>query len=128
MPKKPRAVKRGLELKPKAEVKPSAREAKGITFVVCPLCFMSRKLDKSGAWAELRHKELTKGIKGRIRFDSFDLDNGLFIQIRDASGGRGHGFSTIDGLTLKEAWQIEEYRSLLEELKAQCRRIIDHLL
>ena len=65
--------------------------------------------------------------KGWFRFDSGkkDLNTAPFIDVRDASGGRGRSLKRImeECLTLKEAMDKEEYKDLIQSLKNQISEI-----
>ena len=109
MPRKPRGAITPI-IKPR-EVKPMATiEA---PFLACPLCSMSRKLDKS--------------VKGRVHFGTFDLENSYLIQLRNCSGSRGSGFPTIGGYTIEELKGKPEFKGLLDELGKTCRAILEKL-
>lgn len=123
MPRKPRGIS---ERAVKPGIRP--REVVEAPFVACPVCGLSRKLEKSGNWARLRHRlDETKPMKGRVHFGNFDLNSGFLIQIRDSSGSRGHGFPLIGGYTIEELKEKAEFDDLLAELKNACIAILDKL-
>ncbi len=117
-----------------------------IIYVCCPICSMSRVLDKKGSRAEITHK-LDPSItpKGRVRLDVMDFSR-PFIQVREAVGGKvastetdierqlgkkvgrgklpGGGFRLVDGITLEEAAKMPEYSDLVEQLREQCQAIL----
>ena len=97
-------------------------------FVSCPLCCMSRKLDRTGSWAKAQRKyDTTEPPKGRSRFGRFDLDDGRLIQIRNCSGSRGSGFPVIGGYTIEEMKAMPEFAEVLEELKQAARNLLAKL-
>lgn len=135
----------GRELPPEAP--PEAR----LVFVVCPLCGMSRILEKTGDYG-YRHKTgEPKPAKGRIKFE-VDLDNYPFIDFRD-SGGRiagyrgkrrgevytrrelygvptektSYGFPRVGAFTLDEAIDNGQYNDLLQQLQNQISHIKEKL-
>lgn len=97
-----------------------------IIMVTCPLCGMNRVLEKKGSRAIIEHKPLTKGIKGRIRFDHIDLEKAFIVQFKERRE-KGRGFPTVGGLTLEEMKQNPEYQDLIEQMKFQLQRILDKL-
>jgi len=125
MPWKPRGAPRE-EPAPKHKRPPRIEHIVEALFLSCPVCGMSRKLDKSGRWAKLRNKEIDI-VKGRAHFGAFDLDDSYLLQVRDCSGSRGHGFPVIGGYTLEQAKNMPEYAELIAELKAACQNILARL-
>lgn len=97
-----------------------------IRFISCPLCSWSHKLFKTGDFVTLKGKRVGER-KGWLRFDSGrrNLNTVPFIDVRDASGGRGRSLKRIveECLTLKEAMEKEEYKDLIESLKNQIKNI-----
>ena len=97
-----------------------------IRFISCPLCGWCHKLFKTGAYVTLKGDRAGEA-KGWFRFDSGkrDLGTAAFIDVRDASGGRGRGLKRIaeECLTLKEAKNKEQYRNIIDSLKNQIAEI-----
>lgn len=97
--------------------------------VICPLCLWSHVLEKSGADARLRGQD-TPAVKGPFRFDRADPAAVLFVDYRDASGGRhpdgrGAGFPRVGGLTLAQACEHPAYRELLRQARDQAARFVE---
>jgi hypothetical protein len=104
-----------------------------IVYVVCPLCGRNRVLESAKA------KE--KG-KEELRWDFFDPETGLLVQIREAGGklpheeqpegirrrggARAYGFRLKHGFTLKEA-KDNGYDSQLEAIKLQLNRLVQFI-
>lgn len=100
-----------------------------IIYVVCPLCGRNRVLESARAQE--------KGKEG-LRWDFFDPETGLLVQIRQAGGklphdeqpegirkrggARAYGFRLKHGLTLKEAKE-NGYDSQFEAIKLQVNRL-----
>ena len=82
-------------------------------YVVCPACWMARKLEKMR--------------KGRVRFGGFAPDSSYLIQVRNVAGGRASGFPVLRGYTIDEVKGMPEHKELLNELKAACQRILEKL-
>lgn len=97
-----------------------------IRFICCPICSWTHKLFKTGGFVTLKGKRIGEP-KGWFRFDSGkkDLNTAPFIDVRDASGGRGRSLKRImeECLTLKEAMEKEEYKDLVQSLKNQISEI-----
>jgi len=97
-----------------------------IRFICCPICSWTHKLFKTGGFVTLKGKRIGEP-KGWFRFDSGkkDLNTAPFIDVRDASGGRGRSLKRImeECLTLKEAMEKEEYKDLIQSLKNQISKI-----
>lgn len=97
-----------------------------IRFICCPICSWTHKLFKTGGFVTLKGKRIGEP-KGWFRFDSGkkDLNTAPFIDVRDASGGRGRSLKRIveECLTLKEAMEKEEYKDLIQSLKNQISEI-----
>ena len=97
-----------------------------IRFICCPICSWTHKLFKTGGFVTLKGKRMGEP-KGWFRFDSGkkDLNTAPFIDVRDASGGRGRSLKRImeECLTLKEAMEKEEYKDLVQSLKNQISEI-----
>ena len=72
-------------------------------------------------------KPLPYGIKGEIRFDQVDLDNGPIVQFRDGIGGRARGFPMTGALSLPEMMEREEYRDLLKQIFRTAKEITERL-
>ena len=82
-------------------------------YVVCPFCFLNRLLRRP-------NKKISS-------FDNFDLDNNIFVQIRDIRGGRGTGGWFVDeakSLTIPKALKIPEYNALLKQIYIQAKKFI----
>jgi len=104
-----------------------------IIYISCPLCGMSRVLEKTGAGAIARGK-IIDHVKGRIHFDHIDLDNAFIVQIRERKAGKesnkrarrggGTSFQLQGGLTLEQMKTSPEYSDLVEQLKASARHIL----
>jgi len=125
MPWRPRGAPREVTpLKPKRE--PRIERLVEREFLCCPVCAMSRKLEKSGREAKRRNKEVDI-IKGRAHFGNFDLDDSFLIQRRDCSGSRGSGFPLIGGYTLEQVKDMPEYQELVAELRQTCQNILAKL-
>jgi len=120
----PRKLRPSRHIEPVREPRP--REVIHSLFVSCPLCAMSRKLEKSGRLAKLQGKPLDT-VKGRVHFGTFDLEDSYLVQVRDCSGSRGHGFPMVGGYTLKQLKTMPEFAEMLAELKATCQSIVDSL-
>ena len=107
-----------------------------ILYVSCPLCGMSRVLEKTGSSAIARGLPIEE-IKGRIRFDHMDLEKANIIQIRERRRGKedkprlrrggGPGFQMVGGLTLAELKDKPEYLDLREQMLETAHRIINVL-
>lgn len=125
MPRKPGV---GLTGVPQEVIKKPERRQIEALFVSCPMCGMSRKLDKTGNYAKLRHRlDRSKPPKGISHFGRFRLDDAYLIQVRDCSGSRGSGFPTIDGYTIARLKEIPEFEPLLTELKEVAQAILNKL-
>ena len=104
-----------------------------ILYVCCPMCGMSRVLEKKGSMAIARGKPIQE-IKGRIRFDHMDMEKANIIQFRERRRGKegeprqgrggGSGFQLVGGLTLAEMKDNPEYEDLREQMLDTARRII----
>jgi len=98
-----------------------------IEYIACPLCG--------------RNRVLATAQKGRIRWDFFDPDTGIVVQIRGAGGklpseeqpadrpkGRGGavaiGFPVVRGLTWEEAKADPAYADQVQAIKAQLSRLV----
>ena len=107
-----------------------------IIYIVCPLCGMNRVLEKKASSALARGKEIP-AIKGRIRFDQVDLENGIIVQVRERAVGKeetkrrrrggGSGFTVKGGVTLEEMKSRPEYADLLNQIMESAQKIIDKL-
>ena len=109
-----------------------------IPFVVCPLCGLSRKSEKTGRYALIRKKQ---GIESRAakynpdketRFDIVNFFEEPFISFRVRAFGRG-GLPEAFGLTMEEALkndnpEIREMaREYLTQIKFQCEELLNHI-
>ena len=104
-----------------------------ILYVCCPMCGMSRVLEKKGSMAIARGKPIRE-IKGRIRFDHMDMDKAHIIQFRERRRGKeseprqgrggGSGFQLVGGLTLAELKDSAEYGDLREQMLDTAHGII----
>ena len=104
-----------------------------VIYISCPLCGMSRVLEKTGARAIAQGKVIDQ-VKGRIHFDHMDLENAFIVQVRErkpgketskrAKRGGGTGFQLQGGLTLEQMKASPEYSDLVEQLKASARHIL----
>jgi len=104
-----------------------------ILYVACPMCGMSRVLEKKGSAAVGRGLTI-KEIKGRIRFDHMELEKANVIQIRERRRGPedkprmrrggGPGFQLVGGHTLAELRDNPEYQDLKEQMVETAREII----
>lgn len=100
--------------------------------IACPVCGMSRVLEKKGSVAIAKGKPLNHGLKGRIHFDHMDLDNALIVQVRERRSGPenrkgrggGGGFAIVDGMTLKAMKANPEYEDLVTQLKSKLTQIL----
>jgi len=104
-----------------------------ILYVSCPLCGMSRVLEKTGSVAIAKGMSIEE-IKGRIRFDHMDLEKANIIQFRERRRGKedkprtqrggGPGFLVVGGLTLAKLKDKPEYQDLREQMLETARKII----
>ncbi len=104
-----------------------------ILFVCCPMCGMSRVLEKKGSAAIARGLPIEE-VKGRIRFDHMDLEKAYIIQLRERRPGPedkprmrrggGPGFQLVGGFTLAELRDKPEYQDLKEQLRETAQEII----
>lgn len=105
-----------------------------IIYICCPLCGMSRVLEKKGSSAIARGLPIT-GIKGRIHFDHIDLSNARIVQVRERKAGPesvarigrggGSGFTVREGLTLEKMKDMPEYSDLINQLRHSVKTISD---
>lgn len=105
-----------------------------VIYIACPLCGMSRVLEKKGSSAIARGFRITE-IKGRIHFDHMDLDNARIVQVRERKAGResvartgrggGSGFTVREGLTLEQMRDMPEYSDLIDQLRHSVKAISD---
>jgi hypothetical protein len=109
------------------------RGGRQLVFIVCPLCGRNRILESERA--------RQKG-KGELRWDFFDPETGLLVQIREAGGklpheeqpeaptkrggARAYGFPLKHGLTMEEA-RAQGYDELLQDIKLQVNRLAAYL-
>jgi len=109
------------------------RGHRDIVYVVCPLCGRNRVMESQ------RAKE--KG-KEELRWDFFDPETGILIQVREAGGklpheeqpdgirkrggARAYGFRLKHGLNLKEA-KDNGYDSQVEAIKLQLNRLVQFI-
>ena len=84
-------------------------------YFVCPMCGLNRAISRGG--------------KGRIRFDKVDLKKGFILQER-AGGGRILGWYRDDdaSFTLPELKKKPEYQDLLDQIMKRCHEIIRALV
>lgn len=104
-----------------------------VIFIACPLCGMSRVLNKTGSSAIARGISITE-IKGRIRFDHMKLDKAPIVQIRESMTGPetktrmrrggGRGFVFREGITLEEMKDNPGYQDLVEQMKSTATEIL----
>jgi len=104
-----------------------------ILFVCCPMCGMSRVLEKKGSVAIARGDPIQE-IKGRIRFDHMEMEKANIIQFRERRRGKeseprqgrggGSGFQLVGGLTLAELRDSPEYEDLREQMLDTAHKII----
>lgn len=95
----------------------------GTTITVrCPLCGWHWSLEAKGS------KRITKGKpfdkpKGRFSFSKIEPNQGTFISLREARGGR-EGFPQVNKISLEEAVNNAEYGDLVDSLVRQCYSIL----
>lgn len=104
-----------------------------IIYIACPLCGMSRVLEKKGSMAMARGIPIDE-VKGRIRFDHMALETANIIQFRERRSGPedkprlqrggGPGFVMVGGHTLAELRDKPEYADLKEQMLETARQII----
>ena len=92
---------------------PAGVPIKEAEYVVCPCCFLNRKLEKMR--------------KGKVRFGGFAPESSYLIQVRNVAGGRASGFPVLRGYTIDEVKGMPEHKELLNELKTACQRILARL-
>lgn len=107
-----------------------------IIYIVCPMCGMNRVLEKKGTSALARGVTVSE-VKGRIRFDHVDLENGIIVQIRERAEGKeptkrlqrggGTGFILKRGMTLEQMRARPEYRDLIDQIRNSAQGIADRL-
>lgn len=107
-----------------------------VIYISCPLCGMSRVLEKTGASAIARGRIIDQ-VKGRIHFDHMDLDNAFIVQVRERKSGKepnkrvgrggGTGFQLQSGFTLEQMKDKPEYSDLVEQLKVSANHILSVL-
>jgi len=107
-----------------------------IVYIVCPMCGMNRVLEKKASSALARSMDVS-GVKGRIRFDHIDLENGIIVQVRERVEGKeqvkrlgrggGLGFPLKRGMTLEQMRAKPEYSDLIEQIRESAQKIIDKL-
>ena len=130
---------------------------KKVMMVVCPLCGLSRVLEKTGSRMLMEKGQAPAKVKGRVRFDLVDPKIAPFIDEREATGGAGGGrhlaaltkfegkgaasqelqklreegkaggFRRTAFITLEEAKNDPNYADLVEQIKAQIQEILDLL-
>jgi hypothetical protein len=110
------------------------RGSQDIVYIVCPLCGRNRVFESQ------RAKE--KG-KEELRWDFFNPETGLLVQIRQAGGkmpheeqpeagvrkrggARAYGFPLKHGITLKEARE-NGYDSQFEAIKLQINKLAQYI-
>lgn len=107
-----------------------------VVYIVCPMCGMNRVLEKKASTALARSKDVSE-VKGRIRFDHVDLENGIIVQVRERMGGKepvkrrgrggGTGFPLKRGMTLEQMKARPEYSDLVDQIRESAQNIIDKL-
>lgn len=109
-----------------------------IPYVICPLCGISRKLEKNGRYALIKKKQ---GIESRAakynpdketRFDIVNFYEEPFFSFRVRAFGRG-GLPEAFGMTIKEALESdnEEIRQkamdLITQIKFQAEELLNYI-
>ena len=102
-----------------------------IEYFVCPLCGLNRAV-----------KSIRRADKGKpeiVRFDSGrlpELEEMIILQVREGGGKKpgtgkkyrgstkGSGFHLVEGYTLKEILDKEEYRDIIQSMKEQYLRLL----
>ncbi len=107
-----------------------------IVYAVCPMCCMNRVLEKKASTALARSKDISE-VKGRIRFDRMDLENGFILQIRERMEGKelvkrrgrggGTGFPLKQGMTLEQMMARPEYADLIDQIRETAKKILEKL-
>jgi hypothetical protein len=92
-------------------------------YLSCPICGMSRPLNKKGTNATTAGKTLTKGVKGIQHFNKVDVTSHSVIQER-ACLGPPQGFKKTKSLTLKQVSEDPAFEWVKAELQQQCREIL----
>lgn len=89
-----------------------------------PFCGLSRKIKKTGAYAERYGKEITV-TKQKTRFDKLDPNEAVFIDARETGLGRGAGFPRINELCLRlrEIKNLPEYQEFINQIQNQIQKI-----
>jgi len=98
--------------------------AKQIDRVVCPLCM---------------HNYIKKGVKQR--FSYFDPQNGFFVLVEEAKGGKiagtgkgyrgsakGGGFTVLERLTIEDALNTHKYDDIIDAMKKQVINVARELI
>lgn len=107
-----------------------------VVYIVCPMCGINRVLEKKASSALARGVTVSE-VKGRIRFDHIDLENGIIVQIRERAEGKeptkrlrrggGTGFTLKRGLTLEQMRTQPEYRDLIDQIRNSAQDIVERL-
>ncbi len=107
-----------------------------IVYIVCPMCGMNRVLEKKASSALARGVTVSE-VKGRIRFDHMDLENGIIVQVRERAEGKeptkrlrrggGTGFTFKHGMTLEQMRTRPEYRDLIDQIRNSAQDILNRL-
>lgn len=107
-----------------------------VVYIVCPMCGMNRVLEKKASSALARSMDVSE-VKGRIRFDHVDLENGIIVQVRERVEGKeqvsrrgrggGMGFPLKRGMTLEQMIAQPKYRDLIDQIRESAQKIIDKL-
>lgn len=107
-----------------------------VVYIVCPMCGMNRVLEKKASTALARSMDISE-VKGRIRFDHVDLENGIIVQVRERVEGKeqvkrrrrggGTGFPLKRGMTLEQMRAQPEYSDLINQIRESAQKIIDKL-
>jgi hypothetical protein len=95
-------------------------------YLSCPICGMSKPLNKKGSAATMRGKPLTKGVKGLQHFNAIDPATHSVLQER-ACLGPPLGFKPTRRLTLSELKDDPALGWVKAELIQQCRGILSEL-
>jgi len=100
-----------------------------IIFIVCPLCYLGRPLEKNLARAtkEGIPPEKIYTLKGRISFGQGDPETAPFVDIRDSGKGRGYGWPRVEEecKTLAEIKDDPDYADLVSKIRLQCKKILE---
>lgn len=92
--------------------------------IKCPCCGWHQVLARRGVRARLRGDSVRE-IHGPALPGRLDPETEAFITIRDASGGRGHGFPILRRLTVADAAADPTFRPYTVRLLAWARRLVE---